>query len=194
MIIRQLLFSTLALLVSSQALATWNLDNEKSSLSFVSIKAVDIAEVHRFKEMAGRISDKGKAVVTIELASVDTGVPIRDERMQEMLFETDKYPLATVRAKLDMKIIDAVATGSSTRLTTELELDLHGVRVTVDANVVIAKLDEKVLMVTSSKPVILNAASANLVDGIEALREVASLPSIGNAVPVSFVLVFEKSD
>lgn len=194
MIIRQLLFSTLALLVSSQALATWNLDNEKSSLSFVSIKAVDIAEVHRFKEMAGRISDKGKAVVTIELASVDTGVPIRDERMQEMLFETGKYPLATARAKLDMKIVDAVAPGNSTRLTTELELDLHGVRVTVDANVVIAMLDEKALMVTSSKPVILNAASVNLVDGIEALREVASLPSIGNAVPVSFVLVFEKSD
>jgi polyisoprenoid-binding protein YceI len=194
MIIRQLLFSTLALLVSSQALATWNLNNEKSSLSFVSIKAVDIAEVHRFKEMAGRISDKGKAVVTIELASVDTGVPIRDERMQEMLFETGKYPLATARAKLDMKIVDAVAPGNSTQLTTELELDLHGVRVTVDANVVIAMLDEKALMVTSSKPVILNAASVNLVDGIEALREVASLPSIGNAVPVSFVLVFEKSD
>ena len=194
MIIRQLLFSTLALLVSSQALATWNLDNEKSSLSFVSIKAIDIAEVHRFTEMAGRISDKGKAVVTIELASVDTGVPIRDERMQEMLFETGKYPLATARAKLDMKIVDAVAPGNSTRLTTELELDLHGVRVTVDANVVIAMLDEKALMVTSSKPVILNAASVNLVDGIEALREVASLPSIGNAVPVSFVLVFEKSD
>ena len=192
--LRQLLFSTLALIVSSQALATWDLVNEKSSLSFVSIKAIDIAEVHRFTEMAGRISDKGKAVVTIELASVDTGVPIRDERMQEMLFETDKYPLATARAKIDMKIVDAIAPGSSTRLTTTLDIDLHGVRVTVDANVVIAKLDEKVLMVTSSKLIILNAAAANLVDGIEALREVASLPSIGNAVPVSFVLVFENSD
>ena len=191
---RQLLFSTLALIVSSQALATWDLVNEKSSLSFVSIKAIDIAEVHRFTEMAGRISDKGKAVVTIELASVDTGVPIRDERMQEMLFETDKYPLATARAKIDMKTVDAIAPGSSTRLTTTLDIDLHGVRVTVDANVVIAKLDEKVLMVTSSKLIILNAAAANLVDGIEALREVASLPSIGNAVPVSFVLVFENSD
>ena len=192
--IRQLLFTALALIVSSQAFATWNLNSEKSSLSFVSTKAIDIAEVHRFTEMAGRLSDKGKAVVTIELASVDTGVPIRDERMQEMLFETDKYPLATVRAKIDMKIVDAIAPGGSSRLATELTIDLHGVRVTVDANVVIAKLDEKVLLVTSSKPVILNAASVNLVDGIEALREVASLPSIGNAVPVSFVLVFEESE
>ena len=90
--------------------------------------------------------------------------------------------------------IQLIAPGGSTRLTTTLELDLHGVRVTVDANVVIAKLDEKVLMVTSSKLIILNAAAANLVDGIEALREVASLPSIGNAVPVSFVLVFENSE
>ena len=192
--IRQLLFTALALIVSSQAFATWNLNSEKSSLSFVSTKAIDIAEVHRFTEMAGRLSDKGKAVVTIELASVDTGVPIRDERMQEMLFETAMYPLATVRARIDMKIVDAIAPGDSSRLATELTIDLHGVRVTVDANVVIAKLDEKVLLVTSSKPVILNAASVNLVDGIEALREVASLPSIGNAVPVSFVLVFEESE
>ena len=63
--LRQLLAISLLLVTSSQAFATWNLDNENSSLTFVSTKAVDLAEVHHFTEMAGRISDKGKAVVTI---------------------------------------------------------------------------------------------------------------------------------
>ena len=191
--LRHLLAISLLLVTSSQAFATWNLDNENSSLTFVSTKAVDLAEVHHFTEMAGRISDKGKAVVTIELTSVETGVPIRNERMLEMLFETEKYPLATVRSKIDMAIIDAIKSGSSLQMNSEFTLDLHGVRVSFDANVVVAKLNEKSLMLTNSAPIILNAASANLVGGIEELRKVASLPSIGNAVPVSFVLMFEKS-
>jgi hypothetical protein len=49
-------------------------------------------------------------------------------------------------------------------------------------------------MVSSRKPVIVNAASVDLADGIEALREVANLPSISKAVPVSFVLTFEEDD
>jgi YceI-like protein len=191
---RQLLIFGLALFASSHAFAVWNLDGKNSSLSFVSTKAVDIAEVHHFTELAGRISDKGKAVITIELASVETGIPIRNERMLKLLFETDKYPLATVRSKIDMETIDTISPGSSKRLTTELMLDLHGSQVAIDADVLVVKLDEDVLLVTSTEPMILNAGSADLADGIEALREVASLPSIGSAVPVSFVLVFRMSE
>ena len=191
---RPLLAMMAALVTSSQAFATWDLDNAASSLSFVSTKAVDIAEVHRFERLAGRISDKGKAVVTVELGSVNTSIPVRDERMQETLFETNKYPHATARAKIDMDQIDALQPGDSIRLDTEFTLDLHGNDVAFTAKVVVARLSESVLTVTSTQPVILNAASAGLTDGIEALRKVANLPSISNAVPVSFFLSFVKSD
>lgn len=194
MIKRPLLIMIAALVTSSQTFATWDLDNASSYLSFVSTKAVDIAEVHRFGTLAGRISDKGKAVVTVQLGSVNTSIPVRDERMQELLFETNKYPHATARAKIDMDRIDALQPGDSIRLDTEFTLDLHGNDVAFTANIVVARLSESVLTVTSTKPVILNAASAELTDGIEALRKVANLPSISNAVPVSFVLSFVKSD
>jgi hypothetical protein len=194
MIKRPLLIMIAALVTSSQAFATWDLDNASSYLSFVSTKAVDIAEVNRFDTLAGRISDKGKAVVTVQLGSVNTSIPVRDERMQELLFETNKYPHATARAKIDMDRIDALQPGDSIRLDTEFTLDLHGNDVAFTANIVVARLSESVLTVTSTKPVILNAASAELTDGIEALRKVANLPSISNAVPVSFVLSFVKSD
>jgi len=183
-----------ALLSGPQAFATWDLDNGSSSLSFVSIKAIDIAEAHRFNTLAGRISDHGKAVVTVELRSVDTGIAIRDERMQEMLFEANKYPYATVRARIDMDQIDALQPGDSMRMDTDFTLDLHGNDVTFTAGVVVARLSESVLTVTSAQPVILTAASVELTDGIEALRKVANLPSISNAVPVTFVLSFLKSE
>jgi len=191
---RHLLVFALALFASSHAFAVWNLDSKNSSLSFISTKAVDIAEVHHFTELAGRISDNGKAVITIELASIETGIPIRNERMLKMLFEADKYPRATVRSKIDIDIVDAISPGSSKRLTAELMLDLHGVQISIDANVLIVKPDENVLLITSAEPIVLNAGDADLTGGIEALREVASLPSIGSAVPVSFILVFEMSE
>ncbi len=191
---KNLMIVILALSTSSPVLATWDLDNSTSGLSFVSTKAIDIAEAHRFDALAGRISDKGKAVVTVELRSVNTGIQIRDERMQEMLFETNKYPYATVRAKIDMDLIDALQPGDSKRFDTEFTLDLHGSDVTFTAGVVVARLSESVLTVTSAQPVILTAASVELTEGIEALRKVANLPSISNGVPVSFVLSFVKSD
>jgi polyisoprenoid-binding protein YceI len=191
---RHLFVLTFLLFTSSHAFATWTLDNTKSSLNFVSTKAIDIAEVHHFSQLAGQVSNKGKAVLTVELSSVATGIPIRDERMMEMLFETKRFPLATVRSKIDMKIVDAIPPGGRKRMAVEIELDLHGVRIALEANIIVVKLNEKTLMVSSADPVIVNAAAADLSGGIEALREVASLPSIGNAVPVSFILTFEQTE
>jgi len=48
------------------------------------------------------------------------------------------------------------------------------------------------VLVVSRTPVVVNAASLRLVDGIEKLRELASLPSISKAVTVSFALTFVK--
>lgn len=194
MSLRQLLIVIAALTASSPAFASWTLDNESSNLTFVSIKAIDIAEVHRFTFLAGRISDKGKAVVTVELGSAETGIPIRNDRLQEMLFETDKFPLATVRTKIDMDLIDALQPGDSIRIDSEMTLELHGAKVSITANMVVARLSETTLTVSSAKPVILTAASVDLTGGIEALRKVANLPSISNAVPVSFLLTFVQPE
>lgn len=43
-------------------------------------------------------------------------------------------------------------------------------------------------MVTSAQPVIINATDYGLTDGINKLRDLAGLPSISYAVPVTFTL------
>ncbi len=181
-----------SLFVNGPCFAAWSLDNDASQVSFVSVKAGDAGEVHRFTEISGGLSANGDATVTIQLASVDTLIPLRDERMRELLFQTDLFPTASLSASIDMDALNAIEPGDSMDLTAGLKLELRDQQIELPAEMIVARLGDRKLMVSSRKPVIVNAASVDLVNGIEALREVANLPSISKAVPVTFVLTFEE--
>jgi len=183
---------SIALLATAPCFASWSLDNDASQVSFVSVKAGDAGEVHRFTEISGRVSADGNASVTIQLASVDTLIPLRDERMREMLFQTELFPTASLNTSIDMDALNAIEPGGSRDMTASLTLDLHDQQVAMPVEMIVARLGDRRLMVSSRKPVIVNAASVDLANGIEALREVANLPSISKAVPVSFVLTFDE--
>ena len=180
-------------MVSTAALAGWELDPDNSSLSFVSTKANVAAEVHHFRSLQGKLSDTGEAQLQISLASVDTAIEIRDERMRDVLFETAQYPHATVTTKIDADAIDSLPVGASMPLTAEAMLALRGIETAVTFNALVARLAEDRLLVTSTAPLVVNAAQVNLLDGVEKLREIAGLPSISPAVPVTFVLTFERN-
>ena len=121
--------ATLATLVcSSQAFALWKLDVDVSEIGFVSIKALDIAESHRFGYVDGRITDEGNAVVAADLATVETGIPIRDERMRDLLFEAADHPLATIRSMVEMTVFDELAVGEQINLQLPITVEMHEVR------------------------------------------------------------------
>ncbi len=181
-----------SVLATAPCLASWHLNNDTSQVSFVSVKAGDAGEVHRFTEISGALSADGDASVIIQLASVDTLIPVRDERMRELLFQTELFPTASLSVSIDMDALNAIKPGGSMDVTTNLKLSLRDQQIELPAEMIVARLGDRKLMVSSRKPVIVNAASVDLVDGIEALREVANLPSISKAVPVSFVLTFEE--
>ncbi len=183
----------ISLIVAGPCFAAWTLDNDSSQVSFVSVKAGDAGEVHRFTEISGELSSGGNASVTIQLASVDTLIPLRDERMRELLFQTNLFPTASLSTNIDMDALNAIEPGNSMDMAANLTLDLHGQQLSLAAEMIVARLGDHRLMVSSRKPVIVNAASVDLVNGIEALREVANLPSISKAVPVSFVLTFDEN-
>ena len=181
-----------ALFAAAPCYAAWTLDNDASQISFVSVKAGDAGEVHRFTEISGGLAADGSASVTIQLASVDTLIPVRDERMREMLFQTNLFPTASLSTSIDMDALNAIEPGNSMDMAANLTLDLHGQQISLAAEMIVARLGDHRLMVSSRKPLIVNAASVDLVNGLEALREIANLPSISKAVPVSFVLSFEE--
>ncbi|MDJ0940305.1 MAG: YceI family protein [Woeseiaceae bacterium] len=177
--------------LSTPAAADWVLDNDASRLSFVTTKANVAAEVHRFRSLEGNVDERGNATVAIDLNSVDTSIEIRDERMREMLFETEKYPTATLAATIDMNEIKALEPGSKTNILTEAQLQIHGTTVSLTVDLSVARLSETRVLVASDAPVIVNAGQSGLAAGVERLREVAGLPSISPAVPVTFVLAFD---
>lgn len=179
-----------AALTAPQALAGWELDPERSHLSFISIKAKDVAEIHTFTEIKGGMDDAGQASVTLMLDSVETLIPIRNERMREMLFETTQYKEAALTAKIDPALIAGLPVGEITEVIAEGNLALHGQNQPMTLTMQAARLRDGTVMVASTKPLIVDAAQFGLSDGVEKLREVAGLASISNAVPVTFVLTF----
>ncbi len=182
---------SVAVLFAGAAQAHWSLDNDASSLSFVTVKAEHVAEAHTFDSLSGTIGDAGGVEISIELASVNTMIQIRNERMQEMLFETNLFPDGIITGSIDLDALTDMDAGSSVARQIDFELSLHGQSVALAADVQVTRTGEGVI-VSTLKPLVVMADSFALTAGVEMLREVAGLPSISRAVPVSFTVVFEE--
>lgn len=181
----------LLLLAALPAAAGWALDNEGSRLSFVTIKAGNVGEVHSFGQLAGTVAEDGAVEVTVALASVDTLIPIRDERMRELLFNAAVFPTATVTARVNMATFSALEPGSAANAMLDATIEINDKRLPQAIDVV-ARLSEHKVLVVCRAPFVVHAAAAGYVESIERLREIAGLPSISQAVPVTFVLTFVR--
>ncbi|MHA7899207.1 MAG: YceI family protein [Henriciella sp.] len=170
--------------------ATWALDSQASKIAFASIKAGEVIETHFFPGLSGEVGADGAASVTIPLDQVETKIDIRNERMREMFFETETFPTATISTTVDTGTYSDLAIGE--RRSTEIEgtLSLHGADASVYANAFVTRIAADRIEISSAEPVVVYVADFNLEAGLEALREVAGLPSITSAVPVTFTFVF----
>lgn len=188
----RIIFVIAILFLSSNTLAQWELVNDESTVNYVSIKKSSVGEVNSFKELNGSIEDNGKLSVNIDLGSVETNIPIRDERMKTMLFEVASFSKASISAALDPEALDKMDIGETYKDSIRFNLSLHGVAKEMATDVRVVKLAKNRILAVSVNPIIVNADQYNLLEGVEKLREVANLPSISTAVPVTFSLVFNK--
>jgi hypothetical protein len=180
------------LLIAANATADWTLDGERSQLHFISIKAANIAEVHHFQRMSGAIDANSELKLNIALASVDTGIEIRDDRMREFLFESDLFPQATITAGINAKALANLEVGEGSSVNVPAKLRIKDREIDIEISALALKLNARTLVVTSQQPLLLNTAALGLDAGVEKLRELAGLPSISQAVPASFVLTFTQ--
>ncbi|MBV6822608.1 YceI family protein [Pseudomonas sp. PD9R] len=185
---------TLAILLlasaSLSAHADWYLDGESSRLSFVSTKNANVSEVQRFLVLHGKVDPKGVAEVEVELDSINSGVPLRDERMRKELFEIEKFPEALITTQIDLRPINDLAPGAQLELRLPLTVDLHGKQHTYDAELLATRLDDRRFQVVTLEPLVINAEDFDLVPALESLRKVAGLSAISLSVPVGAVLIF----
>jgi polyisoprenoid-binding protein YceI len=187
-----LLFLAASLLSTSVMAGDWQVNQEHSRVSFISIKKADIAEVHHFKHVAGSLTDAGAFSLSIDLISVDTGIEIRDQRMQTVLFEVAQFPKLILDAVVNPKLLAGLKVGDTLTTQVEATISLHGQKQQKSFEVLVAKLSDKKMVISSLAPVIVQANEFGLGSGVEKLKEMAGLPSISLAVPVSFVLTLAQ--
>jgi hypothetical protein len=183
---------TLALLAgaSLSAQADWYLDGESSRLSFISTKNANISEVQRFLVLHGKVDSKGVAEVEVEMDSVNSGIPLRDERMRKELFEIKTFPEALITAQIDLRPINDLAPGAQLELRLPVTVNLHGKQHPYNAELLATRLDDRRFQVVTLEPLVINAEDFDLAPGLESLRKLAGLSAISLSVPVGAVLIF----
>lgn len=117
--------AALSTLVSFSCAAQWQVMEQDSSQLRVGKKG-DIAEVHHFKQLNGVLKDNGQFELTIPLMSVATGIDVRDERMQNLLFEVSLYPELKLSSQVDTKMLKDLAVGETKVADIDGKISLHG--------------------------------------------------------------------
>lgn len=170
--------------------ANWRLDEGASSLKFASVKNDTVAEVHHFTSLTGGVAGS-QIEIRVQLASVETMIDVRDDRMREMLFEVVRFPEAIIRVDGSDLSLDDIASIGMRSLTVPMEVTVHGVTQTMTASTRVVSLGDRVVVINDA-PLLVRAADFGLDAGVEALRQVAGLSAIDRVVPVTFTLVFEQ--
>lgn len=185
---RLLAAAGLALFCGAASAQGYSVDSAASQLNFVSVKNNAVAEMHRFGSVSGGIADDGAAEIFIALATVDTGIEIRDTRMRELLFDVANNPLARLQATVPAAVLEGLDTGKPQSLDLPAKLQLHGKTVEISLPLIAAPAGQDGVLVSTRAPVLIQAEDFGLGKGVTQLREIAGLKAIATAVPVTFVL------
>lgn len=172
-----------AALAALPAQADWSI-NDTSRVGFVSIKNNVIGENNAFQRVSGGISEAGAVTVNIDLTSVETGVGIRNERLQKMLFNVASFPQATVSAQLSDAQLMALKSGGSVAESVSVSVALHGKTVSKQVELAAAQSGGTV-RVTTTQPIVITAAEFDLEAGVAALQTIAGLNAISRSIPVT---------
>lgn len=187
--------TTLVLLsgVAGNIQASWTLQPSSSHIHFLSIKATHIGEVHSFTKFKGSVQDNGLARIQIDLSSVDTLIPIRNERMRNLLFAINEHPTATINTKISIAEFKDMKIGSEVGTQIEAGLEFKGTNNQVIADIIVSRQNESTFTIQSRSPLLLSATDLGIIEGIEKLREIAGLTNISFSIPASFRLTFKES-
>jgi len=176
----------------SASLADWKLVEGESDLAFSTTKNSAIVESHTFERFSGRATTMGSVQVQVDLGSVETQIPIRNERMGSMLFEIGRFPVLVIESKFDPMQMTKMEEGASQLQELTAKVTLHGMSADIMLPVRVTRLSATRFQAVTTRPVIANASQFDLGGGVEALRLIAKLATITPAVPVTFSLIFES--
>ena len=188
---------SIASCISMNASAQWSLAPSSAELNFLSTKVLSnmnsITEQSRFQTLSGAVSDDGELTLKVKLASVDTQVPIRDQRLRDWVFEVSKYQEAVISAKITKANLNALAVGKPLRIKQGLILKAHGKAIPLEAELQLVKSQDGSIYVSTTSPILLDVKQLELNKGVEKLIDVMGLASINQQIPITFYGKFIES-
>ncbi|MXX98400.1 MAG: YceI family protein, partial [Gammaproteobacteria bacterium] len=121
-----------------------------------------------------------------DLNSLDTNVPIRDERIAEHVFLSKQYPQAIVSAT-----IDGLEQLNYARKQIEATLAMRGQSHRLQGEVIVKRSNPDTLQIQTVTPILVDANAYGMLDGFAKLKELVGLMQIPTTIPVSLHLVFD---
>jgi len=189
-----IIFSLLLIVGFNSAFANtkYAVDSNNSVVNFSTIKKQYVVEPAVFKRIEGTISDSGDIEISIDLNSIDTNIPIRNTRIEELFFKIIKFPRATIRTKIDMKKIKSISHYRKMEIPATLEF--YGKPKEIKLNILVAKTYRSRLLITSMQPIIINADDYGIpAENLVKLAKTVGGLSISNKAAVNFVLTFKPN-
>ncbi|PMM44209.1 YceI family protein [Vibrio splendidus] len=176
--------------ISAQSFAEsgYTLDSKLSNITFATIKKQFVVEPASIKALSGGLTEDGQFSIMLDLKSLSTGVAIRDQRLNELYFESITFPEVKVSGKVDPSILS----GDPKNTTIEAEVTLHGVTKKINFPVLVVPADGFV-MVNSASTIIVNGADFGIsTDNLNKLSATVGGLAISDKIPLSFNLLFDK--
>lgn len=183
-------FSLLAISTSIFASSSYEVDSDHSIVNFSVTKKQYIIEPATFEDVSGTIDKEGNVTINIDMNSVDSSNPIRDDRLIDMFFQAEFFPEAILSAKIKPSILNSKETIQKVKVNATLEF--FEIKKDIVLEALVVKTGSKVV-VSSLKPIIVNAKMFNVpMENLNALSKVCGGITISDIVPVNFVITFQK--
>jgi len=180
----------IALSTTGALAQNWKLDSETSHLAFGSVKNSYIGEVHTFSGLTGSATRDGAVEIEIPLASLQTNIDIRNERMTEHVFAF--APNASITAQIDMDAVDGLRPGEATIMELDAVLTLGGNDVDLYTNVFVMRTSGRSVMVSTNDMILVDTDTMGVDGGIDMLQQLANLDSITRVTPITARFIFER--
>jgi hypothetical protein len=173
---------------STFAYETLNIVPELSSVSFTTIKKQYVIEPAVVEDIKGQYSNN-TFNISIDFNSVDTGVSIRNDRINQLFLKTNLYPLVKVQGNFDLESMK----GPITKTSIKADVDFYGRIKTYEIPVIIHKTNE-ITTVNSYKPIIVKASDFGIPkENLINLAATVGGLTISDTVPLNINLTFKAA-
>lgn len=180
----------LAASYQSYAQSSYTIDETVSTVNFATIKKQYVVEQASVSHISGRVSESGELTASVPLSKISTGISIRDDRLNQLFFNSAAFPNIGVTSNIPADLLKADSVVK--QITLPVSLTIMGTTQTVDMTLNVVKSGD-IVAVSSARPVIIRASAFGIpTDNLTQLAATVGGIAISDTVPVNISLVLKK--